>query len=91
VFWQSVERLKPTVTEFRAAISCELRTAAFGSTASTTVSLLWQRCIAGNPSRPDWMNTMDVRALNRCARVTCLSFSYREYLMDLGLGRISAG
>ena len=85
VFWHSVERLKQVVAEFQPdIIHANSGMASFGSIASTTVPVV-ATLHSWNPGRPAWMNTMDVWALNRCARVVCLSFSYRDYLLDMGL------
>jgi glycosyltransferase involved in cell wall biosynthesis len=87
VFWPSVERLERVVKVFEPdVIHAHSGVAAFGAIAASKVPVL-ATLHSWNPERPEWMNTMDLWALNQCDRVVCVSSSYRDYLLELGLRR----
>jgi glycosyltransferase involved in cell wall biosynthesis len=90
VFWASVEKLRNLVETFEPdVIHAHSGVSAFGAITSAKVPTL-ATLHSWNPSRPAWMNTMDVWALNRCDRVACVSSSYREHLLKHGLSADSS-
>src|SRR5262249_25064972 len=85
VFWSSAEALRELIETFKPdVIHAHSGVAAFGATAASNIPVL-ATLHSWNPSRPAWMNTMDLWALNRCAQVVCVSSSYRDYAMSQGL------
>jgi glycosyltransferase involved in cell wall biosynthesis len=85
VFWSSVERLRCVVSQFKPdIIHAHSGMAAFGAIAASNTPVV-TTLHSWNPARPDWMNAMDLWALNQCRRVVCVSPSYRDYLLELGL------
>jgi len=85
VFWPSVERFERLVRVFDPdVIHAHSGVAAFGAIAASKAPIL-ATLHSWNPDRPQWMNTMDLWALNRCDRVMCVSSSYRDYLLEQGL------
>ena len=85
VFWKSVRQLRKIERDFKPdVIHAHSGMAAFGAAAAADLPTL-ATLHSWNPARPDWMNAMDVWALNWCDRVACVSSSYREYLLGQGL------
>jgi glycosyltransferase involved in cell wall biosynthesis len=85
IFWPSVERLRDLIAAFKPdVIHSHSGLAAFGAIAASKVPVL-ATLHSWNPSRPGWMNTMDLWALNRCDQVVCVSASYRDFLLAQGL------
>jgi glycosyltransferase involved in cell wall biosynthesis len=85
VFWSSVETLRDRIETFKPdVIHAHSGMAAFGAIAASNIPVL-ATVHSWNPSRPAWMNTMDLWALNKCGQVVCVSSSYRDFLLAQGL------